>query len=344
MAYIKLNKNNFFNNLDIIAKKTKAVDKIALVLKDNAYGHGVVEISRLAFEYGIKKAVVRSEDEALLIEPYFDYILILASIPSRLNEKFCYTINSLEDITKIAPHSRVELKVDSGMHRNGIVFDELRLAFEMIKNASLRLEGVFTHHRSADELSSEWFWQKENFKKYKKASIVLANEFGFDTLRFHSSNSASLFRYSDFDEDMVRVGIAMHGCLEMPKAFGVSGFKSVLSLWAKRNSSREIESGFRVGYGGDGMVQHKTTISNYDFGYGDGFLRVCANSGFTTPDGSKLIGRISMDNSSFESSEDELCIFDDASRVAKYANTISYEVLTSLKPHLKRVVIAPPSK
>lgn len=339
MAYIKLNKNNFFNNLDIIAKKTKTVDKIALVLKDNAYGHGLVEISTLAFEYGIKKAVVRSEDEAYVIEPYFEYILILASTPSKPNQKFCYTINSLDDIAKMAPDSRVELKVDSGMHRNGIVFNELRVAFEMIKSASLRLEGVFTHHRSADELSSEWFWQKENFKKYKKASIALANEFGFDNLRFHSSNSASLFRYSDFDEDMVRVGIAIYGCLEMPKAFGVNGFRSVLSLWAKKNSSREIEPGFRVGYGGDVELKYKTTISNYDFGYGDGFFRICAKSDFATPNGTKLIGRISMDNSSFESSEDELCIFDNASKVAKDAQTISYEVLTSLKPSLTRVVI-----
>ena len=55
MAYIILNKNNFFNNLDIIAKRTKSVDKIALVLKDNAYGHGLVEVAAMAHEYGIKK-------------------------------------------------------------------------------------------------------------------------------------------------------------------------------------------------------------------------------------------------------------------------------------------------
>ena len=75
MAYITLNKNNFFNNLDIIANKTKDKDKIALVLKDNAYGHGIELISKMAKEYGIKKAVVRTNDEAKLVESFFEYIL-----------------------------------------------------------------------------------------------------------------------------------------------------------------------------------------------------------------------------------------------------------------------------
>ncbi|PHQ89255.1 MAG: alanine racemase, partial [Sulfurimonas sp.] len=46
MAYITLNKSNFFHNLDIIAKKTSGKDKIALVLKDNAYGHGLLEVAQ----------------------------------------------------------------------------------------------------------------------------------------------------------------------------------------------------------------------------------------------------------------------------------------------------------
>ena len=70
MAYITLNKNNFFNNLDIIAKYTKSADKIALVLKDNAYGHGLVETAGMAMEYGIKKAVVRTHEEAKRVEEF----------------------------------------------------------------------------------------------------------------------------------------------------------------------------------------------------------------------------------------------------------------------------------
>ena len=61
MAYITLSKENFFYNLDKIAQKTGSKEKIALVLKDNAYGHGILEMAALAQEYGIKKAVVQLE-------------------------------------------------------------------------------------------------------------------------------------------------------------------------------------------------------------------------------------------------------------------------------------------
>ncbi|ABB43660.1 Alanine racemase [Sulfurimonas denitrificans DSM 1251] len=337
MATIILNKNNFFNNLDIIAKYSKSVDKIALVLKDNAYGHGLVEMSSMAKEYGIKRAVVRTHREAEIAESFFSYILVLGDIPTMVSKTIRYTINDLESIDKFPKETRVELKIDSGMHRNGIAIDEIEEAFIKIKARGLLLEGLFTHHRSADELTSEWFWQKKNFEDAKRIAKELAIKYGFAPLRFHSSNSAALFRNASFDEDMARVGIAAYGCMTLPKPLHVDGFKPVLSLWAKKLSSRKLKSHQRVGYGGDGEILSDGVVSNYDFGYGEGFLRVCAN-GYKTPEGIELIGRISMDNSSFLSSKDKLLIFDSALHVATYASTISYEVLTSLKPEIKREI------
>ena len=338
MAYITLNKNNFFNNLDIIANRTKSVDKIALVLKDNAYGHGLLEMASLAKEYGIKKAVVRTCKEAQNIEEIFEYILVLGDIPVSKSDKIRYTINDINSINKFPMGTKVELKVDTGMHRNGISPSELKEAFVKIKEAGLVLEAVFTHHRSADELTSEWFWQNDNFKTVKDKSIKLAHEFGFEKLRFHSSNSASLFRHMDFNEDMVRVGIAAYGCLRLPDSFHIEKFKPVLSLFASKISSRELKVGQRIGYSGIFASSKNCIVSNYDFGYGDGFLRSCSNS-YKTPDGFELIGRISMDNSSFLSDKEEILVFDDASEAALQAGTISCEVLTSLKPDIKREIV-----
>ncbi|MFA5234624.1 MAG: alanine racemase [Sulfurimonas sp.] len=339
MAYIILNKNNFFNNLDIIAKSTKGRDKIALVLKDNAYGHGLLEVASMAKEYGIKRAVVRTCQEANVVENFFEYILVLGRTQTaEKSQKIRYTINDMASIDRFEHGAKVELKVDTGMHRNGIAMSELQEAFLKIKEAGLILEAVFTHHRSSDELTSEWFWQKENFADIKEKSRKLALEFGFGSLRFHSSNSASLFRHVDFDEDMARVGIAAYGCIKVPEALDIKGLKPVLSLWASRVSSREIKVGERVGYSGDYVVAEDCVISNYDFGYGDGFLRACA-CGYKTPDGTELVGRISMDNSTFKSDKEKILVFDDAREVAPFAKTISYEILTSLKPEIKRTVI-----
>ena len=335
MAYITLNKNHFFNNLDIIAKLTCDKDKIALVLKDNAYGHGILEVAHMAKEYGIKKAVVQSNAEAEMIEELFEYILVLADIPQVASPKIRYTINDIKAIKRFPKATKVELKVNSGMNRNGIGMNELDSAFALIEKQGLKLEAVFTHHACADELDGIYELQKKNFEIVKLGFDKKTSD---DSLRFHSCNSAALFRESSFDEDMVRVGIAAYGCLELPFSSYATELKPILSLYAQKISSREINEGESVGYGATFSADKKMLVSNYDFGYGDGFLRACSNF-FHTKNGVKIAGRVSMDNSSFISDEDELLIFDDARDVASFANTISYEVLTSLKANIKRIII-----
>ncbi|MDQ7068905.1 MAG: alanine racemase [Sulfurimonas sp.] len=329
MAEIRLSRANFFANLDIIKEQMQSVEKIALVLKDNAYGHGLCEMAQLAQEYGIKRAVVRSNAEAKKIEEFFEYLLVLADTPKSPSKKIRYTINNIQKIKKFARGSIVELKVDTGMSRNGVRVADVEEALLAIEKQGLVLESVFTHHASADELDGKYEKQKEKFSKLKESLKAR----GINS--FHSCNSAALFRQKEFDEDMVRVGIAAYGCLELPFASNAQKLKPVLSLYAKQNSSRVIESGEGVGYGGTFVAEESVVVSNYDFGYADGFFRSCSCN-YITPQNVQIAGRISMDNSSFVSDKEELLIFDDAREVAKCAGTISYEVLTSLKPHLKR--------
>lgn len=338
MAYITLNKNNFFNNLDIIANKTKDIDKVALVLKDNAYGHGILEMASMAKEYGIKRCVVTYYEEAKKVEEFFDYILVLADFPREYSDKIRYAINDISMISQFHKGTKVELKVDTGMHRNGISKDELYTAFIRLREYALKLEGVFTHHRSADELTSEWFWQNRNFQKIKTHALELSEEFGFTKPRFHSANSAALFRSQDFEEDMARIGIVAYGCMKLPDSLKVEGFKAVLSLYAKKLSTRRLLKGQSVGYGATFTTDKECSVSNYDFGYGQGFLRANSNK-YITPDSYVQVGRISMDNSSFVCDAEEICIFKNAADAAKCAKTFSYEVLTSLKADIERRII-----
>lgn len=330
MARITLSKENFFHNLDIIVEQTQGIEKIALVLKDNAYGHGLLKIAKLAQEYGIKRAVVRSNIEAKEIEEFFEYILVLADIPKIPSKKIRYTINDMQMIKEFPKGTLVELKVNTSMNRNGIEIKELNKSIEFIKKSGLTLEAIFTHHSCADELNTNYEKQKENF--------LLIKENTPKGLHFHSCNSAALFREDNFSEDMVRVGIAAYGCLEMPVCFKQYDFKPVLSVYAKKISSRELKKGDSVGYGATFVCEEDTIVSNYDFGYGDGFLRANSNT-YKTPQNIKIAGRISMDNSSFLSDKEELLIFDDARVVASYVKTISYEVLTSLKENIEREIV-----
>ncbi|WP_281951424.1 alanine racemase [Nitrosophilus kaiyonis] len=332
MGFIKLYKNAFINNLNIIVKKAGGIEKVAIVLKDNAYGHGLLEIAKLANGYGIKRAVVRNIEEAKRVENLFDYILVLADIPKE-KDKFHYTINCLEDLKKFPNGSNIELKVDTGMHRNGIDIEGLDRAFEVIKDKNLKLCGIFTHFRSADELSSELFWQDRNFDEVKKRSLELVKRYDFKKPLFHSCNSAALFRFKKIKDDFVRVGIAAYGYLEIDDVFDYPPLKPVLSLWGEKLSTRVLKKGQRVGYGGVFEADKDMVISTYDIGYGDGIFR-----GMKFVKDKNILGRVSMDSFSVKGNKEEICIFDDAKKVAKSLNTISYEILVKLNPNLKRII------
>ena len=334
MAYIKLNQENLHYNINQLALKTGNIEKIAAVLKDNAYGHGLKEMAKLVSSYGIKRAIVVNIKEAYEIKELFDSILILDANPV-VAPNFSFAITEMSQLKNLTNGVKVELKVDTGMHRNGISLSQLPRALEIIKEKSINLKAIFTHFKSADIFSSELAWQMQNWEDVKK----IATFAGFKDIEFHSKNSAALLRSNSFDDDYARVGIAMYGYNELPDIYDKIELKPVASLWAKRVSTRLLKKGQRVGYGGEFRAKKDMIVSTYDLGYGDGWFRGDANKPYITPEGLPILGRVSMDFISLESTKDELCIFNNAQDVARHFNTISYEITTKLSPNLKREIV-----
>jgi len=339
MAFIHINRQNFYHNLNQIAlqigsQKSTAIQKIAIVLKDNAYGHGLEMMAKLASEFGILHAVVRKTSEAKQIESYFKTILILGD-SILAHEKFSYTINTLSDIENAQKGAKVELKIDTGMHRNGIAIDALEIALEQIQKKKLELVGVMTHFRSADTLSSEFFWQQKNFEIVKKR----VKELGFKCIRFHSHNSTGILRTNNFDEDMVRVGIGAYGYNELPDIFDKVVLKPVLSLYSNKVATQTLKKGNRLGYGGDFIAPKEMKVSTYDLGYGDGWSRGNNEKPFVTAESLPILGRVSMDFITLASDKEEICILNDAQNAAEQLDTISYEILTSLDEKIKRSIV-----
>lgn len=334
MGTIKLSREALKHNLDIIAHQVGGKDKIAVVLKDNAYGHGAVMIAQAASQYGIKHAIVRLEREAEEISEFFDNILILGERPINPRANFSYVINSLEEIGLFPKKSRVELKVDTGMHRNGVALGELEEAFLRMSKQELNCIGVMSHLRASDTLSSEWFWQRRHFDDVKEKGLELGKKYGWE-LRFHLSNSGGTFRSSTCTDDMVRAGIALYGCLEMDRTLLQPDLKPILSLWGNRVATRTLKKGERVGYNGIYEAPEDEVVSTYDLGYANGLDRLASNR-YTTPEGVALRGRISMDNAIFSSDQDALLIFDNANDYARAVGTIGYEILACLDKDLKR--------
>ena len=340
MAKILLNKENLFYNLGVISEHTKSKDKVAIVLKDNAYGHGILEIATMASEFGIKKAVVKTLNEALIIEKLFDYILILAEKTFHTySHTFHIALNSLKQIDNLPKNCNVHIKVDTGMHRNGISPQELEEAILGLYKKDIHITGVFTHHKSADELSTDFFWQNTVFSRVKEDVKRICEQLLLPLPAFHSCNSAALFRHKNFDEDMARVGIASYGYLDNANVFKFPKLKPVLSLWAQKLSTRVLKKGQSVGYGGTYTACEDITVSTYDIGYGDGFLRLNERCEYTTPKGYKVLGRVSMDNLSLNTEDENVCIFEDVNTLAKIHDTITYEITTTLSPNIKKEIV-----
>ena len=323
----------------MIREKTNSVDKIALVLKDNAYGHGLVEIATLAKEYGIKKAVVRNYVEAKKIEKFFEYILILADTNiSNFSHTFHIAINSIQDLLKVPKNSQIHIKIDTSMHRNGIEPNLIETAIYGALERNLKLTGVFTHFKSADELNSNLFYQISQFKAIKKQVLSLCEKLNIPIPLFHSYNSSALFRCEKFEDDFARIGIASYGYILLDKGFKKPPLKPVLSLYTNKINTIQLKKGQSVGYNGKFKAKKDMIISTYDIGYADGFRRIADNVEFELDNGIKVLGTVSMDNVILNCDDEEVCLFENISNLAKLHNTIEYELLVGLNPNIKRVV------
>jgi alanine racemase len=341
VSLIRLSKSALIHNLSTL-KDRGGKAEVAVVLKDNAYGHGLNEIAALCAENGARYAVVRNRAEAKAIAPLFKEILILADVPSLdAPENASFAINDERDAAKWASGTKVHLKVDSGMRRNGVAIDSVARTIDALLDRGLILRGVFSHPRSADRLSTELFWQEKNFEKIRAAVEKTCARNNIDPPKFHLYNSAALLRNGAADQyDLVRVGVALYGYCDLRIPFDKPPLKPVLSLWAQKIADRKLCVADRVGYGGVFEAKEAMRAGVYDIGYGDGFLRLNGLEGYETPSGKKILGRVSMDSVTIEGDDELICVLNDAEQLARLRGTISYEVLVRLNASIRREVVA----
>lgn len=404
MAYIRLDSLAFERNLNAlrehICAKTLAqggaqagnktsdsqttnnqagAPEMALVLKDNAYGHGLEQIAALARAWGIKSVFVKNYAEALKIAHLFPAITALyGRVPLNAPSNIYHSITSISELkhlinelesaqnldsshrsTSTNPPTRasqsthpIELKVNIGMNRNGISFCELDSALELIaKTPQISLAGVFAHNGYGDNDDNAFEASLENFAKIKRCVLAWCETQHIARPRFHSLSTSGALRvaqepkiaqgvlFGEGADDLVRIGIGAYGYHTSDIALHIS-LTPIASLWAQKISSHFLEKGERIGYGGVSVVRQSGVFSTYDVGYGDGLFRL---SGKEAPlfcaSGEEILPIMSMDCFSCAGEREEVCVFDDVREYAKCFGTIPYVILTHLSPFLKRVVV-----
>jgi alanine racemase len=352
-------------NVRAIKKHVGKNVKIIAVVKANAYGHGAVPVSRTALEAGAELLAVHRAIEGVELRKagLEAPILIMGYTPPdgaemvagwRLTPSLT-TMELAQALSLRASASKtvvpVHVKVDTGMNRYGIQPDEVvDFLFALRDLPGISLEGLFTNFATADWADqTNALNQVAVFKKVYQA----AAQAGFKIPIHHTANSAATMSLPESHFDAVRPGNAMYGMepsSEWPPNFEIHPALCLKSLVC---NIHELAPGEGVSYGRTFVAQRPARVALVSIGYGDGFHRILSNRGSVLIGGRRapIIGRVCMDqlvvnidNIPGVKLDDEAVILGRqgqecirATEIADLADTINYEVTTSLLPRVTRV-------
>ena len=357
-GYIYVNKNNIQHNIDYLNNLTGS--ELCIVVKANAYGHGIDWTVNTAIESGVVWFAVAAIDEAILVRSISDNIrILLLSEPSisELEKLATYNIDTtvynesfIEALGESQHSFKVHLKIDTGMHRVGCSPDEFELLYKKISSfKNLALEGICTHFPVAD---TDEIQTNNSIKMFKNtiSNIDIKN------LLIHADNSASTTYNNEKIFNMTRVGLAAYGYSLSPVSVA-SKLKPVMEIKTRISNIQIRKKGESVSYGKAHILQKDSLIATAPIGYGDGYPwnsfpdgKVIVNNRFC-----RLIGRVTMDQILFDVTGMEVEINDEVTilgasldsnieisitDIAEWNNTIEWEILTNIKDNrLNRVEI-----
>jgi alanine racemase len=256
-----------------------------------------------------------------------------------------------ENIFKTSKKIRLHIKVDTGMHRQGILIGEVDEVIKIIKiNKNFILEGVCSHLADAD--SQEKSFTESQLKNWRGVLDKFKNNFS-DIKYFHTSATAGTFYNQKEFGNVVRLGIGLYGINTSP--FLDLNLKPVMRVESIVSSVRNLSKGESVGYNHTYTLDRDMKVATVPMGYFEGLDRRL--SGLASlkigENFCPILGRVSMNMCSVDITdlydinlEDKVIVVSEnpndknsAINFAKLANTIPYDILVHIMPHLKRRII-----
>lgn len=275
---------------------------IGLVVKADAYGHGLVQVTRHALRHGARWAMVATVQEGIALRDAGVDAPVLVMSPIlevEAEQAVFYRLKVTLDRIEIAQAlsqaaerqetiAEIHLKIDTGMSRFGVLPDEAADAARTIAGLpALTLEGVATHF--AGEQS--WAVQLKRFH----SALASVREAGVDPLWTHCANSTAAVRLPNVG-NLVRLGAVAYG-LDPRGLFPAGALRPVLTWKARITAIRSRATGTLVSYGGTWRAPRPTRIATLGVGYGDGYPRTLSNRGVVEVRGHEapVIGLVNMD-------------------------------------------------
>jgi len=359
---LELNLGNCLKNYRYFRSKLHPSTKMLVLVKANAYGHGAVEFASLMRDAGADYLAVALPVEGIELRKggIMSPILVLTAGTDFFKEIVdyqlepgipnLYTLKALIDVLKGRgiKNYPIHIKLDTGMHRLGFMSSEIQGLIDFVKYCPyVTIKSIYSHLSVADDPENDEYTYAQ-VELFQQNAGAISEGIGYKPM-YHILNSAGIERFTQFQFDMVRLGIGIYGVSSVP------GIKlwPVASLKCKVLQIKHLEPGEgSIGYGRWGKIaEDGTTIATIPVGYADGLNRHLGrgNASFLL-NGHRVptIGNICMDMCMLDITGvhanvgDVVTIFGENPSVEEIAgilDTIPYEVLTSIPRRIERVVI-----
>ena len=367
-ASVEINLSAVTQNFKSIKSRTTA--DVLAVVKADAYGHGLIPVSKALEEAGADWFGTALLEEAInlrkagILKPIISWLTPLGEdFKSAIDldiDLGIPSIDLLDEVIKTASltgkTARIHLEIDTGMSRGGALSEWDQLIKSVLAGVNLKqlkVIGIWSHFARADE--PDELMNQEQLSLFEE-KVNQAKAAGIDAQFIHIANSAALFTNKSSHKNIIRSGIALFGLSPDIKTIGDSsslGLKPAMKLKAKLNLVKEVKAGSSVGYGGTAVLKSDTKLGVVALGYADGIPRSTNNLAgvFVDKKRAPIIGRVSMDQfvvdlgiTSTAKTGDEVIVFGDGSsgeytvdEWAKAANTINYEIITRIGPRVPRI-------
>ncbi len=362
-AWTEIDLGRLRRNLQLIRRDLPAKVKLMAVVKDEAYGHGALDVARIALGEGASCLGLSTLEEAMALRDagIQAQLLLLgerqeAELPWCVAHDLTVCVNEPNTVRKLArvaaaagKRVRVHVKIHTGMSRYGVRWTEaLSLIEQICAEKSLLLEGAMTHFSQSDETDKTF--ANLQISRFDEVMAGLAEK-GVRVKCQHLCNSGGFLDLPHAHRDMVRTGILMFGIFPSSVCRRIPGIEPVMSVKARIAGIQQLEPGEVVGYGMRYTAASPRRVAVLPIGYGDGFPRV-RNQGGVLIHGKRapLIGGIAMDALMVDITEiPEAQMWDEAvimgrqgneeitvHDMAKLKGSVSYDVLTNWRLRLRR--------
>ena len=370
LSWIEIDAARLRANIDTLRDVTAPGTSVMVVVKANAYGHGLDAAAPVVSERADWLGV-NCLDEALAItrlgiqKP----IAILGHTPVNDLEaavrngyrQVLYRMDVAKALSVAAQRLRktakAHLKIETGTNRQGVALTELAPFVEEIRELpGLEIEGVYTHFANIEDTLDPSFAQSQ-LKRFQEALAIMEHA-GIRPACTHASATAGSLLYPEMDFSLVRLGIGAYGVwpsretqLAARERGRVLTLQPVLQWKTRVVQMKDVKAGDYVGYGLTYRASRPMKLVVLPIGYYDGYDRKLSNSGRALIHGqpASVVGRVAMNMTMLDVTDIGAELDDEVVLIGRQGNseirveelaekigTISYEVLARINPLIPR--------